>query len=197
MILSYVKLSFFANGILLIVKRPKLIFLNGFAGSGKSTLAKKYIDEHKFALGFEGDNFIVMFGQWRSDWYGAAELKLIHSKNIVRKHLELGYDVVLPFLLQKSQHAEEYRQMAEETGADFFEFYLDLPREEAIGRLLVRGSWGEPGSPPFTDDDRPEIEDLFDQMDKATNERKDCIRIVPQSNEIEQTYQKLISHLDD
>jgi predicted kinase len=178
------------------MKKPKMIFLNGFAGCGKSTLSKRYIDDHQLALGFEGDELIAMFGQWRSDWEKSAELKLIHTKNIVKTHLELGYDVVLPFLLQNIDHVEEYVTLTSELDVGFYEFYLDVPKDQAIERLLQRGSWGEPDSPPFVDSDAPKINSLFERMALATATRKGAIKIQPVLGDIESTYQEILSHLD-
>jgi predicted kinase len=184
------------SGKLKNMKKPKLIFLNGFAASGKSTLTAKYLSEHKFALGFEGDVLIGMFGQWRADWEGAAELKLLHTKNIVRTHLEAGFDVVLPFLLTAKEQVQEYEKMAMELDVDFYEIFLDLEKEEAVTRLLKRGVWGEEGSPQLTKKDLPEIEDLYQRMETATATRKNTTFIKPNWNQIEQTYQDLLQVID-
>ena len=137
-----------------------------------------------------------MLGQWRTDSQKSAELKLVHTKNIVKTHLELGYDVVLPFLLQNTEHAEEYLTLASGVGADFYEFYLDIPKDEAVARLLKRGSWGESGLPALTDKDIPRIESLFESMSDAVLNRKNTICIRPQEGKIEETYQELVSYLD-
>lgn len=136
-----------------------------------------------------------MFGQSGTDWERSAELKLVHSYNIVKTHLQLGYDVVLPFLLTKPEQAEEYKALAHECDADFYEFYLDLPHDEAIERLVQRGCWGEPGSAPFTAADMPRIEALYQKMEAATAHREHVIRLYPQPGKIEETYQDLLKQL--
>lgn len=177
------------------MNKPKLIFLNGFAASGKSTLTQIYLDEHKFSLGLEGDVLITMLGGWKDDWYGAAELKLLMTESLVKTHLSAGYDVVLPFLLTKVEQVEKYEKIALETKADFYEFYLELNREEAIKRLYKRGVWGEAGSPPLTEADLPEIVSLYDKMVDATKYRPDTIVIKPNFGAEEQTYREMLSHL--
>jgi predicted kinase len=172
---------------------PKLILLNGFAACGKTTLAKRYAREHPLALDVEGDEIIVMLGQWRQNIQEAVRCKLQLSESMVRTHLCSGYDVVLPFLLTDAKHAETYEYIARDVGADFFEIMLLVNKEEAMGRLLKRGRWGEEGLPALTEHDIPKIEKLYDDMMTATSERTHTINIYPKENEIDETYQMFLS----
>lgn len=177
------------------MKKPKLIFLNGFAASGKSTLAKKYLDDHKFALGIEGDVLLTMLGGWRNDVEGARKIAINMNTNLIKEHLALGYDVVLPFLLTNVKDAEFYEQLATQVNASFCEIYLELDHDEAIERLFRRGVWGEEGLPPLTEADLPEAEQLYTDMVTSISLRPNTISIRPQLGAIEETYQELLSKL--
>ena len=63
-------------------------------------------------------------------------------------------------------------------------------KEDAIRRLLKRGTWGEEGSPQLTEADLPEITGLYETMEKAMNERRDVKTIVSEVGDIDGTYQK-------
>jgi predicted kinase len=185
-----------AGSILMTMKShrpPLLILLNGFAGCGKTTLASRYRDDHPLTLALEVDQIITMLGQWSTHWDEAAACKLALSEQMVETHLGRGYDVILPFLLTKVAQAEAYEQIATRTGARYIEVYLAVERAEAIRRLLVRGSWGEAGSPPFTEKDHPEIEDLYDRMVAATAARKNFYTIHPVWGDIDTAYQALLA----
>lgn len=174
------------------MKKPKLILLYGFASSGKTTLSKKYISEHPLALSIEGDQIISMMGQWRANENEAREIVFEHTKALTERHLMSVHDVLLPYLLTNAEHAESFREIAERVGVDFFEIYIYLEREEAIARLLKRGVWGEEGSPKLSSDDLPEIEQLYDQMEKSMSSRTG-VKLLPSTlNDVEGTYAELI-----
>ncbi len=174
------------------MKKPKLILLYGFASSGKTTLSKKYISEHPLALSIEGDQIINMLGQWRASENKAREIVFEYTKVITELHLIKGHDVLLPYLLTNAEHAECFREAAERVGVDFFEIYIHLDREEAISRLLKRGVWGEEGSPKLSADDLPEIEELYDQMEKSMSSRTG-VKLLPSTlGDIEGTYVELL-----
>lgn len=163
----------------------------GFASSGKTTLSKKYISEHPLALSIEGDLIINMMGQWRPNEAEAREIVFEHTKAITELHLKMGHDVLLPYLLTNAEHAESFREIAERAEAEFFEIYIHLEREEAINRLLKRGVWGEEGSPKLSDDDLPEIEQLYDQMEISMSSRT-SVKLLPSTlNDIDGTYTEL------
>jgi predicted kinase len=178
------------------MSKSKLIMLNGFAGCGKSTIAKKYISEHPLSMNLEGDQIIVMLGEWKENWDEASKCKIELTKTMAATHLGLGYDVVIPFLLTKEKDAEDFEKIAEETGANFFEIVLSVNREEAIARLLKRGRWGEEGSSTFTEKDYSDIEELYNSMIEATNKRPNTINIFPKEGDIEKTYEDFISILN-
>ncbi len=170
---------------------PKLILLDGFAGSGKTTIAKRYIDEHPLSLVVEGDTIIVNIGEWEAHEDEARALMFELTKSLARTHLTSGNDVILPYLLTKPEHAAAFETIAHEAGATYREVIILDEKEIAVSRLLKRGSWGEPGSPPFTDKDLPIIEDLYDRMIAASSER-DMNVIRPNHGDIEGTYQEFL-----
>ncbi len=176
-------------------ERPKLIMLGGFAASGKSTIAERYISDHPLALCVEGDEIITKLGQWRSHIKEAVESKFSLTACMATTHLRVGYDVILPFLLGNESHAEMYENLATEAGADFFEFYIYDKKDEAIKRLLARGSWGETGLPPITQEDLPRIERLYEEMIEAVAKRPNMITIESTEGDIEGTYKALITGL--
>lgn len=174
------------------MKNPKLILLYGFASSGKTTLAKRYIDEHPLSIAIEGDEIIGMMGQWRAYEEKARNMVFEHTKSIVRNQLTAGYDALLPYLLTDSTQVEAFEEIANEYNASFLEIYIKIEKEDAISRLLERGTWGEEGSPQLTEADLPEITGLYETMEKAMNERKDVKTIIPEVGDIEGTYQKFM-----
>lgn len=176
---------------------PKLIVLYGFAGSGKTTLAGKYIDEHPLALSIEEDGIIDMMGQWRKFESEARALVFEHTKFIVKNQLAAGYNVIIPHLLTDSARADTFKAIAEEGGYSWHEVYLDAEKEVAIARLLERGVWGEKGSPALAEEDRPEIEDLFDRMEREMSKRSGIISIEVDRGDILGTYQKFLKAVSE
>jgi adenylylsulfate kinase-like enzyme len=172
--------------------RPKLILLDGFAGVGKTTLAKRYIADHPLAMDLEGDEIIVMLGQWLKYENAARELLFKIGKAIITSHLESGYDIVVPCLPTNVDHQQAFEDIAKSTGAQFFEVVLVTDREEAIRRLLKRGTWGEAGTDPLTNADLPVIKKLYDDMDKTLAERPKTTRILSVEDSHDSTYQQFL-----
>ena len=177
--------------------KQKLILLNGFAASGKTTLAKRYIDDYPLALGLEHDEIVVMLGQWEENEKEAREKVFLLMENMVTTHLRSGKDVILPYLLTDSHHAEHFENIANEAGVEFIEVMLSKDKEKAIKHLLDRGCWGEKGLPPLTDEDLPSIETLYDTMTKATSLRPDTISINPIWNNVDKTYNLLLEAISN
>ncbi|HVM73684.1 MAG TPA: AAA family ATPase [Candidatus Paceibacterota bacterium] len=176
--------------------RPKLIILNGFAGVGKTTLAKRYIDEHPLALDIEGDRLIVMLGQWLAHEDEARKIIFELTKSLAGTHLGLGRDVVITYLLTDATHAEAFEQLAQEHSADYKEVFLAADRDEAIARLLKRGTWGEEGLDPLTEEDLPSINKLWDTMATETAKRPSSITVPVKEGDIDHTYQLFITALE-
>ncbi|KKQ41965.1 MAG: hypothetical protein US60_C0026G0004 [Microgenomates group bacterium GW2011_GWC1_37_8] len=168
--------------------KPKLIILNGFAGSGKTTIAKRYIDAHPLAINIEGDEIIAMIGKWKTNYKKARVCVYEHTKIIIATHLKLRYDVVVPYLLVDASHAEVFEKIAAENSSNFYEILLYTEKEEAIKRLMERGTWGEKDLPDLTEKDIPKITDLFDRLVKATAKRPNTITLKVRKDDIDGTY---------
>ena len=153
------------------MSKPTLILLNGPAGIGKSTIAQRYIDDRPLALSVNGDDVIVMLGQWLQHEDEARKMLYNFTCDMTRRHLQTGHDVVLPYLVKKPEHATAFAELARECGADFVEILLTADRAESIDRMFERGTWGEPGAPPLTEADRPIVEGLYDAVHAIQTKR--------------------------
>lgn len=170
------------------MKKPNFILLNGFAGAGKSTIAQRYIANHPLAFVIEGDELIVNLGHWLEREEEARELVYEMIKSLLAIHLSKGYDVVLPYLVTDNHHIKEFESIAADTGATFYNFLLFNEKEIAIQRLLDRGTWGEAGTDPLSDKDKPEIERLHNAMEQQL-EHQDRVIVIDQSSlSIDETY---------
>ena len=177
------------------MSKPKLIVLNGFAASGKTTIAKKYIDEHSMALALEADTLVDNIGDWANHREEVRQLTFELTKAMMRAYLPSGHDVVLPYLVTKPEEVKEFESIARECNADYYEIVLHNERVEAIARLLKRGKWGEETSPPLTDKDMPEIDDLMARMESALKERPNAIKIQVKDQTPNETYGQVLQYL--
>jgi predicted kinase len=175
--------------------KSKLLLLNGFAGAGKTTIAKKYISEHPMAMVIEGDELIVNIGDWFAHDDEARELVFALIKAMLRVYLASGHDVVLPYLVTDVEEVQEFELLASELGAEFYEVVLHNDRHEAIARLLKRGTWGEVGQPPLTNQDLPIIEGLMTKMEEELEKRPNIIKIDIKEGDPNDTYSRLMGHL--
>ena len=62
--------------------------------------------------------------------------------------------------------------------AIFCEIYLKTKKEHAVARLMKRGSWGEAGLPPLTQEDMPRIIELYEHMESATDRCEDVANVL-------------------
>ena len=178
------------------MSQPKLILLNGFAGNGKSTIGKLYADKHPLSLNIEGDVLISMIGKWKKYYKKARKTIFPLTKSIAKTYLELGYDVIIPYLLKDPQEAEGFEKLAQKASARFYEIQLYMNKNDAINTLLKRGAWGEEGATPFTNKDKSHISELYDSMEKATALRPNTIKISVKYGDIKDTYDQLLNILN-
>lgn len=177
--------------------QPKLIILNGFAGVGKTTIAKRYFNDHPLTLSIEGDEIIVMLGQWLTNEEKAREYVFALTKSMISTHLGYGRTVLLPYLLTNAHHAEEFGNIAAKQNAHFYEIFLSVNKEDAIDRLMARGVWGEAGTPPLTEKDLPIINNLYNTMVEETAKRPQTISMHPFRNDIDRTYKVFLETIGE
>lgn len=175
---------------------PKLIFLNGPIAAGKSTIAQMYADNHAFAMVLSIDDFVGSMGKWLENEEKARELSLEYILQIAQAHLKTGYDVVVPYLLEKTADIERLEAVVAESGAVLFEFALIAPHDEIIEKAIKRGTWGEPGSPPLTENDRPIVEDRYQKFEATLHKRPKSIRIHVKEGDAMNTYNAVLNHID-
>jgi predicted kinase len=175
--------------------KAKLIVLNGFAASGKTTIAKKYIAEHSMAMALEADAVVDNIGDWHNHQEEVRQLMFELTKAMLRAYLPSGHDVVLPYLVTRAEEVREFESIAEACNADYYEVVLHNERPDAIARLLKRGKWGGETSPPLTEKDMPEIENLMDRMEAALQKRPNVIKIQLKGQEPDATYSQLLQHM--
>jgi predicted kinase len=173
----------------------KLIILYGFASSGKSTLAKRYTDNNLMTIAIEGDELIGMIGGWRTNESEARNLVFEYTKSIAELHLGSGHDVVIPYLLNDAGHSAVFKDIAAKQNAEFHEVYIDIEKEDAVGRLIDRGCWGEAGSRALTEDDRQELEDRFDYMHGVMQQLTNVISLKSERGDINSAYDSLVVSL--
>jgi hypothetical protein len=157
---------------------------------------EKYISDHPLALQIDGDEIITKLGQWRAHIGEAIRSKILLTSNMAASHLRLGYDVILP-IMQGGVYETAYENVAMESGADFYEICIHVERNQAVHRLLERGTWGEAGLPPITQLDIPKIERLCDEMINAVAFRANTVKIESLKGDIEGTYKSLLKAISD
>jgi adenylylsulfate kinase-like enzyme len=177
------------------MSKAKLIMLYGFAASGKTTLSNKYLSLHPQAISIEGDRIINMMEQWRKREMEARKIVFEDIKALTKEYLGKGRVVLLPYLLTDHTQAETFKRIADEMSATFHEVFINIERGDAIARLLKRGVWGEAGSPELTESDLPEINELYDRMEKAMDNRGGTKVIKSDLGDIDGTYTKFIMAL--
>lgn len=174
----------------------KLIVLNGFAASGKTTIAEKYIAEHSLALALEADAIVDNIGDWTNHREEVRQLTFELTKAMLRAYLPSGHDVVLPYTVTSAEEVQEFESIARACDAGYYEFVLYNERADAIAKLLKRGKWGEETSPPLTDKDLPEIEELVDRMESALEKRPNAVKIQLKDNDPDTTYNQVMQHIE-
>jgi len=175
--------------------KAKLIVLNGFAAAGKTTIARKYIAEHSMALALEADAIVDNIGNWTNHREEVRRLTFELTKAMLRAYLPSGHDVVLPYVVTKSEEVREFESIANACNADYYEFVLHNERADAIARLLKRGKWGGETSPPLTKKDMPRIENLMDRMESVLKKRPQMVKIWLKGQDPNATYSQLLQYI--
>lgn len=178
--------------------KPKFIHINGPAGIGKDTLAQKYIDEHPFALCIRTDEIIAWLGQWSQphNYDPARHLAFDLAMSMASAHLAAGHDVIIPHLLTDPEEVEALEKVAADASVPFIEILLFTDKPDALDRVFERGARGEPGAPPLTPDDKPEFEELYDNVLLAANSRTAVKKVTSLAGDIDGTYKKVVDAIE-
>jgi predicted kinase len=120
----------------------RLVLLNGPPAVGKSTLARRYAEAHPLTLALEIDGLRAMIGAWLDEPHrsGLAARRLALAA--ASRHLEDGFDVIVPQLLTRREFVEELRSTAEGAGATFCELTLMDDRATVVERAATREEHG-------------------------------------------------------
>ena len=183
--------------------KPKLILLNGTPGLGKTTLAKLYIDNNPLAMCLDVDYIWFMFGQWQAMRPESDRLKLKYSYELARLHLNEGYDVIVPNLIQTVSQYKEFEQIAHATGSELIELVLTAPLNVALKRLKTRGraSGYKTGWRPGGVMDTGGREKLFVEMYKNVQDiiiLRPNIRLIKSTeHDIDSNYQAMLEEISN
>lgn len=181
--------------------KPKLIILNGSLGIGKSTLASRFAEEHPLTLRLDIDDIRTYISHWREE----DEESSVSSKQMaiamIKVHLSLGHDVVVPQIVQKTEFFEQFEQAAKEAGADFIEVLLLVDKDEAIKRFKERNyaqghaSGFRPGGLIDTGGREVKLSEMYDNMIETASKRPRTIRIKPELGKEVETYAELLKKI--
>lgn len=181
--------------------KPKLIILNGPLGIGKSTLAKRYGEEHPLTLQLDIDDVWSMISHWREEKDMSAPLSKRMALEMARINLNAGHDVIIPQIIQSVELMEKFEDLAKSSGAEFIEVLLLVKKEEAISRFIKRGqedgnpSGFRPGGLIDLNGREKKLAEMYDDMIKIVESRKNVIIIEPVLNDIEGTYSILVEKI--
>jgi predicted kinase len=177
------------------MSKPNVILLYGFAGIGKTTVAERYIQDNPLSVSLEADRIVPMIGQWANHEPEAWGLVFKLSQAMIAACVEEGHDVVVPFMPRGAHQLAGFEQTARGAGARFVEISLTADRDNAIKRLVRRGTWGEEGAPPITPGDLPVINELYDGMETALDTRPAVIEIPSIENDRDAVYKQFLQVL--
>jgi predicted kinase len=150
------------------IQKPQCILLTGPLGAGKTTLAARYGAEHPLTLVVSTDELVVMVGGWLQHEDTALHMAFAFALDMTQRHLGAGHNVLLPYFVHAAAEIDAIAVVAKQAGADFYAVQLTIPKDISTQRTVMRGRWGEPGSPPITQADVPIIESKYDELLAAT-----------------------------
>jgi len=113
----------------------RLIHLNGPSRVGKSTLARRYADEHPGCLRLDLDMLTGLIGGWRQDFSAALDMARPLGWAMATRHLQDGYDVVVPQLVTSHDTVPGPDDVARKAGAAYIEVALLVDVDEHLLRL--------------------------------------------------------------
>jgi predicted kinase len=178
--------------------KPKLIILNGALGVGKSTLAEKYAEEHPLTLKLDIDEVRRWISHFREEKEISGPLSKKIAGEIARVHLQAGYDVVISQIFIQQEYLESLENITKESGADFCEFLLSIPKEDSIRRFIARGKASgypdgfNPGGLVDLGGREKKLEQMYDDMMLMSSKRPNTKIIEAVEGDIQGTYTKLL-----
>jgi predicted kinase len=118
----------------------RLVFINGAPGSGKSTIAQALAQDRSMTLALDIDGLKHSLGRWEEDPRASG----LHARRLALvlggDQLRAGFDLVIGQYLARTPLIEDLERLAEQHGARFFEFVLDLDAATLAKRLADRAS---------------------------------------------------------
>lgn len=178
--------------------KPKLIILNGALGVGKSTLAGRYADEHPLTLKLDNDDIRRMISHFREEKEISGPLSKKISREMARTHLQAGYDVIIPQIFIHEEPLEDLKKVAQECGAEFYEFLLSIPKEDFIQRFINRGKAEgypdgfRPGGLVALRGKEKKLEQMYDDMMLLVSKRPNTTVIDSVEGDVDGTYRKIM-----
>lgn len=163
----------------------KLIVLNGPCGIGKNTIAQKYLDREELTLLMDIDEIRRFLGNHRQKRAASAKLASDLACVMTERHLENGYDVIVPNSLRHHEHIDVFKSIAEDTDSEYFEVMLWADKQSAIDRAVNRG---------FIEGNllqESDLEPMYEELVRIKDER-DAIVIDSIEDEVEATYAKFM-----
>ncbi len=182
-------------------RKPKLIIINGALGVGKTTLAERYASGHPLTLQIDIDEVRRHISFWREEKEISGTLSKQIACEMARAHLLSFHDVVVSQIFTQSAYLEQLEAIAQACGAEFHEFLLFLPREEAVTRFVKRGQRKgypdgfRPGGLVDLGGREKKVLQMYDDMMAMISQRPETKVIDSQEGEIVATYKTLIENL--
>lgn len=117
---------------------PRLVLINGAPGSGKSTVAATLAQERPLTFALDVDTVKHALGRWDEDALRSGTHARRLSVAMAREQLISGLDIIVGQYLARAPFIEELEGLADECGAQFHEFVLDLDAIALAARLAAR-----------------------------------------------------------
>ncbi len=123
------------------------------------------------------------------------------AMEMARINLQAGNEVIIPQILQTTELADSFKQLAQDCAADYYEVLLDVSKNESIKRFIERSkSQGYPtgfreGAIIATSGREAKLVEMHDSMTVVTNNRPHIIRIQPILGDVDSTYSMLLQEL--
>jgi len=180
----------------------RLVLINGAPGSGKSTLARMYVEEHPLALALDVDVVRGMLGGWLDRPVEAGLIARRMALAMARVQLSRGGDVLVPQYLGRVDFVLELEELSREVGADFVEIVLLSDPQDASARFAWRAAHPETAAHRDAaallerSGGLGALPQMSDRLLEVVACRPRTLTILTVDGEAEQTYKRLLAHID-